>query len=203
MILSTDDDAIAEFGRSRAARCRSCVPRIARRDAAPAGDAARGVVARGTAGLPARRRDDSAADLAAAPAARHPHAAALLASSGADSVLSVSEVPAHAHPMRMLRVDDARGRATLFVTGEPVRRRINRRQEMPPAWVMNGAIYAFRTRVLFAPSRASTAIDASRCRCRRPVRAQHRRPEDWDAAERALAGSRHSRTRRQVHDHGS
>ncbi len=49
----------------------------------------------------------------------------------------------------MLRVDDD-GRAALFVTGEPVRRRINRRQDMPAAWVMNGAVYLFRTGVLFA-----------------------------------------------------
>ena len=55
----------------------------------------------------------------------------LLETSGADSVLSVSEVPSHAHPMRMLNVD-AQGFATLFVTGQPVRRRINRRQDMPP-----------------------------------------------------------------------
>jgi CMP-N-acetylneuraminic acid synthetase len=49
--------------------------------------------------------------------------------------------------MRTLRVD-ANGTASLFVTGEPVRRRINRRQDMPAAWTMNGAIYLFRTRVL-------------------------------------------------------
>jgi CMP-N,N'-diacetyllegionaminic acid synthase len=72
---------------------------------------------------------------------------ALLERSGADSVVSVSEVPAHYNPMRTLRVDD-RGLASLFVTGQPVRRRINRRQDMPVAWTMNGAIYLFRTPVL-------------------------------------------------------
>jgi CMP-N-acetylneuraminic acid synthetase len=74
---------------------------------------------------------------------------ALLERSGADSVVSVSEVPAHYNPMRMLRVDD-RGMASLFVSGQPVRRRINRRQDMPAAWTMNGAIYLFRTTLLFA-----------------------------------------------------
>jgi CMP-N,N'-diacetyllegionaminic acid synthase len=74
---------------------------------------------------------------------------ALLEQSGAESVVSVSEVPAHYNPMRTLRVDD-RGLASLFVTGQPVRRRINRRQDMPTAWTMNGAIYLFRTAVLFA-----------------------------------------------------
>jgi len=74
---------------------------------------------------------------------------ALLERSGADSVVSVSEVPAHHNPMRTLRVDD-QGMASLFVTGEPVRRRINRRQDMPAAWTMNGAVYLFRTSVLTA-----------------------------------------------------
>jgi CMP-N,N'-diacetyllegionaminic acid synthase len=74
---------------------------------------------------------------------------ALLDRTGADSVVSVSEVPAHYNPMRTLRVDD-RGMASLFVSGEPVRRRINRRQDMPAAWTMNGAIYLFRTTVLLA-----------------------------------------------------
>jgi CMP-N,N'-diacetyllegionaminic acid synthase len=74
---------------------------------------------------------------------------ALLDRSGADSVVSVSDVPPHFNPMRMLRVDD-RGMASLFVGGQPVRFRINRRQDLPPAWTMNGAIYLFRTRVLFA-----------------------------------------------------
>ena len=71
----------------------------------------------------------------------------LLEQTTADSVVSVSEVPAHYNPMRILRVDGA-GLASLFVTGEPVRRRINRRQDMPVAWTMNGAVYLFRTFVL-------------------------------------------------------
>jgi CMP-N,N'-diacetyllegionaminic acid synthase len=75
---------------------------------------------------------------------------ALLDRSGADSVVSVSAVPAHYNPMRTLRVD-GRGLASLFVSGQPVRHRINRRQDMPDAWTMNGAIYLFRTPVLFGP----------------------------------------------------
>jgi CMP-N,N'-diacetyllegionaminic acid synthase len=77
---------------------------------------------------------------------------ALLERSGADSVVSVSEVPAHYNPMRTLRIDDNddRGAASLFVSGQPVRHRINRRQDMPTAWTMNGAVYLFRTPVLFA-----------------------------------------------------
>ena len=113
-------------------------------------------------------------------------AARLLESSGADSVVSVTEVSAHAHPMRMLRVDDG-GHAVLFATGEPVRRRINRRQDLPQAWVMNGAIYACRTRVLFdaEPSLYGDRVVAYAMPAERSVSIDDF--EDWAAAERALA----------------
>ena len=113
-------------------------------------------------------------------------AARLLESSGADSVVSVSEVSAHAHPMRMLRVDE-RGEAVLFATGEPVRRRINRRQDLPQAWVMNGAIYACRTSVLFdaEPSLYGDRVAAYAMPAERSVSIDDF--EDWAAAERAVA----------------
>jgi CMP-N,N'-diacetyllegionaminic acid synthase len=101
-------------------------------------------------------------------------------------VVSVSEVSSHAHPMRMLRVDD-RGHAVLFATGEPVRRRINRRQDLPQAWVMNGAIYACRTSVLFdaEPSLYGDRVAAYAMPAERSVSIDDF--EDWAAAERALA----------------
>jgi CMP-N,N'-diacetyllegionaminic acid synthase len=110
----------------------------------------------------------------------------LLERSGADSVLSVSEVPAHAHPMRTLRLD-ADDNAVLFVNGEPVRRRINRRQDLPPAWVMNGAIYLCLTRVLLSnePSLYGDRVVAYRMPADRSVSIDNE--EDWAAAERALA----------------
>lgn len=119
----------------------------------------------------------SAADIAAA--------LRMLELSGADSVVSVNEVGAHAHPMRMLRVDEA-GLATLFVNGAPVRTRINRRQDMPKAWVMNGAIYACRTGVLFAaePSLYGDRVVAYPMPPERSISIDVE--EDWAAAERAL-----------------
>jgi CMP-N,N'-diacetyllegionaminic acid synthase len=110
----------------------------------------------------------------------------LLERSGADSVLSVSEVPAHAHPMRTLRLDAA-DNAVLFVNGDPVRRRINRRQDLPPAWVMNGAIYLCLTRVLLSddPSLYGDRVVAYRMPAERSVSIDN--AEDWAAAERALA----------------
>ena len=117
-------------------------------------------------------------------------AVGLLERSGADSVLSVNEVPVHSHPMRALRIDD-HGDAVLFVSGDPVRKRINRRQDLPPAWVMNGAIYACRTTVLFnaEPSLYGNRVVAYRMPADRSISIDDL--EDWHAAERVLA-SRHS-----------
>jgi N-acylneuraminate cytidylyltransferase len=112
-------------------------------------------------------------------------AASLLAASGADSVLTVSEVPAHFHPMRMLRVDDL-GRSVLFVTGDPLRKRINRRQDLPPAWVMNGAIYAFRTRVLFDAEPSLYGDSTVAMPMPDPFGLSIDTPDDWVAAEKAI-----------------
>jgi CMP-N,N'-diacetyllegionaminic acid synthase len=111
---------------------------------------------------------------------------ALFERSGADSVVSVSEVPPHYNPMRTIRVD-ARGFAALFVTGEPLRRRINRRQDMPDAWTMNGAIYLFRTSLLFAPEPSlygeRTAAYVMPHTCGISIDSL----DDWAAAAQALA----------------
>ena len=115
-------------------------------------------------------------------------AVALLESTGADSVLSVSEVPVHSHPSRTLRLD-ASDQAVLFATGEPVRKRINRRQDLPPAWVMNGAVYACRTAVLFAsePSLYGDRVVAYRMPHERSSSIDDM--DDWAAAERLLASA--------------
>jgi CMP-N,N'-diacetyllegionaminic acid synthase len=110
----------------------------------------------------------------------------LLDRSGADSVVSAHEVPAHAHPMRVLKTDDT-GAAVLYVTGEPVRHRINRRQDLPAAWLMNGAIYVCKTHVLFAaqPSLYGDRVMVYRMSPDRGLSIDDAR--DWEEAERALA----------------
>jgi CMP-N,N'-diacetyllegionaminic acid synthase len=115
-------------------------------------------------------------------------AVGVLETSGADSVLTVSAVSAHVHPLRMLRVGDD-GTATLYVSGEPVRRRVNRRQDLPPAWVMNGAIYLFRTAVLSGPEPSLYGDRTVAVPMPAPYDISLDTPEDWDAAERLLAAN--------------
>jgi len=152
VILSTEDEAIAAAGRSLGVEVPFIRPAELSRDDTPHLP----VIQHAAAWMRDQQgyRPDAvmvlqptsplrtAADISAA--------IALLESSGADSVVSVSEVPTHSHPSRTLRVD-ATGHAVLFATGEPVRKRLNRRQDLPDAWVMNGAIYACRTATLDGP----------------------------------------------------
>ena len=119
--------------------------------------------------------------------ARHIREAVDLAvSSGADSVVGVDELPAHFNPLRVVTIDDG-GWAKLFVDGAPVKRRPGRRQEMPRAWVLNGAIYLFRTAVLFDAREPSLYGDkVAAYRMEPPYGFNVDEPEDWAVAERLL-----------------
>jgi CMP-N,N'-diacetyllegionaminic acid synthase len=152
VILSTDDEAIAAAGRSRGCDVPFMRPAELARDETPHLP----VLQHAVRWLADHDRYTPDAVMILQPTSPLRRALdiresiALLENSGADSVVSVSEVPAHYNPMRTLRIDE-HGFASLLVSGEPVRRRINRRQDMPAAWTMTGAIYLFRTEVLSAP----------------------------------------------------
>ena len=113
-------------------------------------------------------------------------AIALQQSTGADSVIGVDELPAHYNPMRVVTVDGD-GWARLFVGGAPVKRRPGRRQDMPPAWVMNGAIYLFKTECLFDPVEPNLYGDRVAAMVMPPPYGLNLDdPEDWERAERIL-----------------
>jgi CMP-N-acetylneuraminic acid synthetase len=107
-------------------------------------------------------------------------AVTLLRSSGADSVVSVVELPRHMSPDYVMRVED--GELRPFLAGGE---RVTRRQDARPAYVRDGTVYAFwrstlarcgsiygeRCVPLVIPADMSITIDT---------------PEDWAAAERML-----------------
>ena len=104
----------------------------------------------------------------------------------ADSVIGVDELPPHFNPMRVVTLDE-NGWARLFVGGQPVKRRPGRRQDMPPAWVMNGAIYLFKTSWLFDAIEPNMYGDKVRALVMPPPYGLNLdEPDDWDLAERLL-----------------
>jgi CMP-N,N'-diacetyllegionaminic acid synthase len=112
----------------------------------------------------------------------------LAISAGADSVVSVDELPAHFNPMRVVTIDEG-GWARLFIGNAPVKRRPGRRQDMPPAWVLNGAIYLFRTALLFDSVEPSLYGDRVVAYVMKPPYGLNIDDmEDWAAAERLLSG---------------
>lgn len=187
VVLSTDDGAIAELARN----CGCEVPFIRPADLARDDTPHLPVLQHALAWLqeheayrpdavmilqptsPLRRAEDISA------------ASGTLSGSDADSLVSVSLVPSHMNPMRMLRID-REGHATLFVSGDPVRRRINRRQDMAEAWVMNGAIYAFRTHVLHDQEPSLYGNSTVAMPMTSPYDISIDTLEDWEAAEKAL-----------------
>ena len=105
----------------------------------------------------------------------------LLRDTGADSVVTVVEVPRHLSPDYVMRVDE--GRLKPFLPGGA---RVTRRQDARPAYSRDGTVYAFRRskierfggiygddcRPLLIDASESLSIDS---------------PADWDEAERLLA----------------
>lgn len=71
----------------------------------------------------------------------------LLKSSGADSVVSVSEVPGHYNPHWQF-ILDTQNKMQIF-TGENFSEIIKRRQDLPKTYTRNGAVYAFKKNLLF------------------------------------------------------
>jgi len=106
-----------------------------------------------------------------------------LRDTGADSVVTVIELPRHLSPDYVMRIDE--GRLVPFL---PEGMRITRRQDTRPAFVRDGTAYVFWTRTLremrsiygehchplVIPAHESITIDT---------------PDDWEAAERRLVGA--------------
>ncbi len=110
----------------------------------------------------------------------------LFLESGADSVVSVVPIPAHYSPFWAVVADET-GWGRLFL-GDPIRKRVSRRQDFPyPAYSHNGAIYLFKTSVLFDPEHPSLYGERVKVypmdeRFSVNIDGQ----EDWDEAERRM-----------------
>jgi CMP-N-acetylneuraminic acid synthetase len=183
MILSTDSDAIAEAGRRAALEVPFLRPASLAQDDTP-------MLPVILHALDAVEADAWSPDIVVllqptSPLRRPEHirdAIRLLRETGADSVVTVVEVPRHLSPDYVMRIDGGVLRPFL-----PEGVRVVRRQDARLAYSRDGTVYAFRRdtverfgsiygedcRPLILSAAESLSIDS---------------PADWDAAERILAG---------------
>jgi len=71
----------------------------------------------------------------------------LILKTGADSIMGVSEVPDNFSPTEVMLINE-RGMLRLF-NGNPVYKRAVRRQDLPQCHTSNGALYLFKTHLIF------------------------------------------------------
>lgn len=110
----------------------------------------------------------------------------LIQKSGADSVLSVAEIPENYHYKKAMTVNEA-GVLRLVKDGDPIYNRIARRQELEKNYWSVGSIYLFKTSLLFDQVKPNFygektlpyVIDAKYV-------SDINVPADWDVAEQAL-----------------
>ncbi|MDZ4296347.1 MAG: acylneuraminate cytidylyltransferase family protein [Patescibacteria group bacterium] len=189
LIVSTDDPEIAMISRRWEVEVPFLRPKELARDDTPA----LSVLQHAVEHLRTKERYEPEAIMLLQPtaplrtAAHIREAVSLFTSSGADSVVSVVEIPGHLSPYWAV-VEDGEGNAQLF-TGGPISSRIPRRQEFPAStYAHNGAIYLFKTGLLFdstAPSLYGRTVRLYKMDASESINIDG--PEDWAAAEAAIA----------------
>lgn len=110
----------------------------------------------------------------------------LLKKTGADSVVSAVEIPGHFSPYWAVKVDGD-GLGILLLSGDPIRKRIPRRQSLPKAYAHSGALYLFRTSLLFDPVEPNfygDTVAAYIMEDKYNINIDN--PEDWELAEIAI-----------------
>lgn len=106
--------------------------------------------------------------------------------SGADSVVSVCEVPGDFNPHWQFEFDPD-GRLKIF-TGEELKHIVRRRQDLPKTYFRNGAIYAFRTDLLFLPEPNFYGEDSRAYIMENKYNVNINSPEDFMLAELRIKG---------------
>jgi len=188
VILTTDDDEIAEVGKKYGADVPFIRPKEFAEDKTPTLP----VLQHAVNWLKEKGGYEPDAVMLLQPTAplrqvRHiVEAAELFEKSGADSVVSVVEIPGHFSPYWAV-VEGQDGHAKLFV-GDPIRKRITRRQDFPQkTYAHNGAIYLFKTKLLFDSQEPSLYGEHVRLY---PMEEKYSvnidSPEDWELAEMAI-----------------
>ena len=108
----------------------------------------------------------------------------LIEKTGADSVLSVSEVPENFNSKKTMGVDKA-GLLKLL-SGDPIYKRMARRQDLPQEYWSVGSIYLFKTNLLFGENPNFYGEKTAPYIIEKKYVIDINVPEDWAEAEKAL-----------------
>lgn len=109
----------------------------------------------------------------------------LIIKSGTDSVLSVSEIPEQFNPNKAMVI--APDGTLKLMNGNPIYKRVARRQDLPRNFWSIGSIYLFKTNLLFDPVNPNFYGEKTA-----PYIIEDKYvvdinvPEDWEQAEKAL-----------------
>src|SRR3990167_7512353 len=105
----------------------------------------------------------------------------ILKKEGADSLVSVSLVPKHFHPDWQFIKDD-KNRIKIF-TGAPLKNIVTRRQNLSDTFYKNGAIFLFKTRLLFEKEPSIYGNDVLAYQMDEKYSVNIDTPDEWRIAE--------------------
>lgn len=108
----------------------------------------------------------------------------MLAQTGADSILTVAEVPSDWHSDWQLTLD-AEKRVKIF-TGGAIKNVIRRRQDLSKTYSCDSAVIAFKPELLFADEPSFYGDDARAYITEQKYALDLDAPEDWEAAEQRV-----------------
>ncbi|MEK9186122.1 MAG: acylneuraminate cytidylyltransferase family protein [Patescibacteria group bacterium] len=189
LILSTDDEAIAKIGREYGCE----VPFMRPKDLAEDKSAHLPVMQHAVRWLKENEKYNPDYVMILQPtsplrqAFQIKEAVELIKKTGADSVLSVSEIPENFHHRKAMVLDGSGTLKLIMPAGEPIYKRVARRQDLEKSYWSVGSVYLFKTDLLFhsenpnfyGEKTAPLLIDLKYV-CDINV------PADWDEAEKAL-----------------
>ena len=108
----------------------------------------------------------------------------ILSEKDADSILGVQEIPIHFNPHWAYTTD--KNTFLVLVNGEPLHKRIMRRQDLPPAYTHNGAIYIFKTKFLYGDEPNFYGEEVAPYIMKAEDSINIDGEEDWDEAEKRI-----------------
>lgn len=115
----------------------------------------------------------------------------LIQASGADSVISVSEVPENFNSHKTMIIGEGGILKLINPPGAPIYRRIARRQDLPKEYWSTGMIYLFKTDLLFGVNPNLYGEKTAPLVIDKKYVIDINVPEDWTAAEAALKSLSH------------